>query len=77
MPPPLLRGAPTQSLSLRTTGHKKNCFTVCLAVKADGTKMKPYIVIPVKKVKKELMSILGVIVVVTPNGWMNECLTSD
>ena len=29
----------------KTTGHEKNQITVCLAVKADGTKMKPYVVI--------------------------------
>ena len=42
------------TVPIRTTGHEKNKLTVCLAVKADGTKMKPYVVIPGKKVKEEL-----------------------
>jgi len=59
------------------TGHEKNRPTVCLAVKADGTKMKIYVVIPAKKGEKELMSIPGLVVAATPNGWINEFLTSD
>ena len=39
--------------------------------------MKPYVVIPAAKVKKELASIPGVVVAATRNGWMNENLTSD
>ena len=41
-----------QAVPIQTTGHEKNRLTVCLAVKADGTKMTPYVVIPAKKVKK-------------------------
>ncbi|CAK8671192.1 unnamed protein product [Clavelina lepadiformis] len=66
-----------QAVPIRTTGHEKNRLTVCLAVKADGTKMTPYVVIPTKKVKKELADISGVIVAATPNGWMNGNLTAD
>ena len=50
------------TVPIKTTGHEKNHLTVCLAVKAVGTKMKPYVVIPAKKVKKELALIPGVIV---------------
>ena len=39
--------------------------------------MKPYVVIPAAKVKKELASIPGVVVAATRNGWMNENLTSN
>ena len=55
----------------------KNRLTVCLCVKADGTKLKPYVVIPAKKVKKELEAIPGVAVAARPNDWMNEELTAD
>ena len=48
-----------------------------MAVKADGTKTTPYVVIPAKKVKKELSNIPGVIVAAPPNGWMNDNLTVD
>ena len=66
-----------QAVPIRTTGHEKNLITVWLAVKADRTKITPYVVIPVKKVKKELANIPGVIVAATPNGWMNDNLTAD
>ena len=65
------------TVSVLITGHKKNRLTVCLAVKADEMKMKPYIVIPGKKVKEELKSIPGVIVAASVNGWMNEELTAN
>ena len=53
---------------------KKNAS---LCVKADRTKLKSYIVIPAKKVKKELEAIPGIVVAASPNGWMNEELTAD
>ena len=37
--------------------------------------MKPYVIIPVAKVKKELASIPGIVVAATQNGWMNKNLT--
>ena len=52
------------TVPIRTTRHEKNRLTVCLAVKVDGTKMKPYVVIPAAKVKKELASIPEVVVAV-------------
>ena len=33
------------TVPIKTTGHEKNRLTVCLAVKADGTKMKPFTVL--------------------------------
>ena len=65
------------TVPIRTTGHEKNRLTVGHAVKADGTKLKPFVVIPAKKVKKELSSIPGVVVAATSNGWMNGETTSD
>ena len=66
-----------KSVPIRTTGHEKNRITVCLAAKADGTKLRPYIVIPGKKVPRELEQMNGVVIVASPNGWMNETLTLD
>ena len=34
----------TKSVALKTTGHEKNKVTVTLAAKANGDKLKPYIV---------------------------------
>ena len=55
------------------SGHEKH--TVCLAVKADGSKMKPFIVIPGKKEKSEVDAVKGAIVKCSPSGWMNDELT--
>ena len=32
------------SINLKTTGHEKVMVTVCLSARADGTKVKPFIV---------------------------------
>ena len=60
----------------KSTGHEKQRITVCLAVKADGSKMKPFIVIPGKKIKSEVTAVKGAIVKCSPNGWMNDELTN-
>ena len=52
-------------------------MTVCLAIKADGSKMKPFVVIPGKKAKSEIAAIKGAIVKCSANGWMNDQLTED
>ena len=67
----------TKMIPIRTTGHEKNRLTVCLAAKADGTKMPPYIVITRKKFPAELSNISGVVVACSDNGWMNDDLTID
>ena len=64
------------TVPIRTNGHEKTQL-LCVAVKADGTKIIPYVVIPAKKVKKELEPVSGVIVAASPNGWINDNLTSD
>ena len=33
-----------KSVPIRSTGHEKDHFTVVLTAKADGTKLKPFIV---------------------------------
>ena len=62
---------------IKSTGHEKQHVTVCLAIKADGSKMKPFVVIPGKKVKSEIAAIKGVIVKCSANGWMNDELTEN
>ena len=57
---------------IKSTGHEKQRITVCLAVKADGSKMKPFIFIPGKKMKSEVAAVKGAIVKCSPNGWMND-----
>ena len=61
-----------RTVPIQTTGHEKYRPTVCLGVKADGTKLKPFVLIPAKKVKTEVSSIPGVVVAATSNGWMND-----
>ena len=62
----------------KTTGHeKKKRLTVCLIVKADGTKMKLYVVILEAKIKKKFAFILGVVIAAMRNGWMNKNLNFD
>ena len=40
------------SVNLKTTGHEKVMVTVCLSARADGTKLKPFIVF--RGAKREL-----------------------
>ena len=35
-----------KSVVLKTTGHEKSKITVTLAAKANGDKLKPYIIVP-------------------------------
>ena len=73
--------APTGSCSvpLKTSGHEKDHFTVILTAKANGTKLKPYVVFKGKGTRliKSLQLIPGVIVRFSSNGWMNDRLTID
>ena len=57
---------------IKSTGHNKQQITVCLGVKADGSKMKPFIVIPGKRIMSEVAAVRGAIVKCSPNGWMDE-----
>ncbi|KAL7382466.1 hypothetical protein ABVT39_022965 [Epinephelus coioides] len=70
------RGA--RSVPLKTTGHEKSHLTVVLAAKADGTKLKPFVVFKggVREVKA-MQSIGGVVIASSKNGWMNDDLTAD
>ena len=66
-----------RSIPVRTTGHDKNRFTVCLAAMADGRKLKPYVVFKGVRPIPELQKVSGVVVALSRNGWMNEELTKD
>ena len=54
----------SRSVSVKTTGHEKDHFTVILTAKADGTKMKSYVVFKGKGTRliKELSKIPGIVV---------------
>ena len=63
---------------LKTTGHEKVRVSVCLAAKADGTKLRPFIVFGGAKresaaLNKEYKT--KCVVASSANGWMNEELT--
>ena len=68
------------SIWLKTTGHEKSKVSVCLTAKADGMKLKPFIVFPgAKRETKQLNEEFKnkCYVASSVNGWMNEDLTRD
>ena len=67
-----------REICLKTTGHEKVRISVCLSAKADGTKLKPFVVFGGAKreaaaLHKEFHS--RCIVTSSSNAWMNEDLT--
>ena len=67
-------------IRLKTTGHEKSKVSVCLTAKADGTKLKPFIVFPgAKRETKQLNEEFKnkCFVASSIDGWMNEDLTLD
>ena len=68
-----------RSVPIKTKGHEKDHFTVILTARADGTKLKPYVVFKGKGTRliKNLQNIPGIIVRFSKNGWMNNELTID
>ena len=68
----------SQEVNMKSTGHDKVRVSVCLAGKADGTRLKPFIVF--KGAKRECKSLNEEFrgkcsVASSANGWMNEELT--
>ncbi len=66
------------TISMKTTGHEKTKVSVCLTAKADGTKLKPFIVFPGAKRESKLLNEefkAKCVVASSHNGWMNEELT--
>ena len=67
-----------KTITLKSTGHEKARVSVCLAAKADGTKLKPMVVFKggkreVAKLKQEFQH--RAIVATSANGWMDAELT--
>ena len=61
----------TKSVSIMTTGHEKDRFTVMLACLGDGTKLPPYVVFKQKTLPKDLVLPWGIHVRAQAKGWMN------
>ena len=64
-----VKGAST--VSIKTSGAKKQHFTVILSCLADGTKLKQEVVFKRKKMPKEKLP-KNIIVFVQENGWVDE-----
>ena len=64
-------------MSLKTSGHEKDHYTVVLTAKADRSKLKPFIMFKGKGTRliKNLSSIPGLVVHFSANGWLNDSLT--
>lgn len=71
--------AGTKSIPIKSTGHEKDHATIVLAAKADGTKLKPFVVF--KNAKREVKRLeegtSNAIIRSSNNGWMNQELTTD
>ncbi len=68
-----------KSEALKTTGQKESHLTVVLAGRADGTKLKPYIVFrgAADEVKAMQQQTSSAVIDTSVNGWMNDTLTAD
>lgn len=68
-----------KDVTIRSTGHEKMRITVMLTARANGTKCKPYILIPRKRPVKEVEQKIGSRAIVKYEGtsWMNTSLTVD
>ena len=66
-----------KSVSILTTGHEKDRFTVMLACLRDGTKLPPYVIFKRKTLPKNANFPKGVIVRCQEKGWMDQGLVQD
>ena len=67
-----------KTITMKTKGHKKSRVSVCLAARADGTKLKPMIVFKgaARETKVLSQEFKGQAVIASsPNGWMDTDLT--
>ena len=62
---------------LLSTGHLKSKVTVMLAAKADGRKLKPFIVLKGKRIPKELTDFRDGEIFMSESGWMTENATIE
>jgi len=69
------KGAST--ISIKTTGHEKNRFTVMLACMSDGTKLPPYVIFKRKTLPKGIPFPSDIIVRAQTKGWMDRALMKD
>ena len=74
--------AGASSVTIRSTGHEKDRVTVCLAAKANGQKLKPFIVFrggkrDVKRMNEDRRLSGKCVIRSSANGWMNESLTVE
>lgn len=63
------KGAKT--VTIKTSGHEKNRYTMVLACTADGNKLPPLVIFKRKTLPKEKIP-SGINVQVHPKGWMDE-----
>ena len=61
----------SKTISIRSTGHEKNCFTVILACIANGTKLEPVIIFKLKNIPRETFPD-EIKIRVNEKGWVNE-----
>ena len=68
-----------EEVFVRSTGHAKNRLTVLLSAKGDATKLKPYVLLPRKRLVPELVKKFGskTILVFQGTNCMNQALTED
>ena len=71
--------AGASSVTIRSTGHEKDRVTVCLAAKANGQNLKPFIVFKggkrdVKRMNEDRHISGKCVIRSSTNGWMNESL---
>ena len=59
-----------RNILVKTSGHEKDRFTLVLACLANGTKLKPMVILKRKTMPKQLLP-SGVVVHVHPRGWMD------
>ena len=69
--------AGTKTVSIVTTGHEKDRFTVMLACLGDGSKLPPYVIFKRKTLPKGLIFPQGIHVRAQAKGWMDEELVKD
>ena len=66
-----------KQVPIKTAGHEKIRFTVILTARADGTKCKPYVLIPRRRSIPELENLRGLVFNYCGQSWMNDELTAD
>ena len=67
----------SKEVPIKSAGHEKVRLTVVLTARADGTKLKPYIIIPRRRPIKELETLTTVVCAYDNKSWMDDSLTID